>query len=87
MIRQPLTKVEIALNQQRLTGEFCDVTIFCGTEVRFAHRCVIASASEAWDFWVLVVKKVKSRRFGTKICLEADILKFESLTLLGAHQI
>ena len=50
MIRQPLTKVEIALNQQRLTGEFCDVTIFCGTEVRFAHRCVIASASEAWDF-------------------------------------
>ena len=60
MIRQPLTKVEIALNQQRLTGEFCDVTIFCGTEVRFAHRCVIASASEAWDFRVLVVKKLNA---------------------------
>ena len=29
----------------RLTGEFCDVTIFCGTEVRFAHRCVIASGA------------------------------------------
>ena len=29
----------------RLTGEFCDVTIFCGTEVRFAHRCVIASGT------------------------------------------
>ena len=30
----------------RTTGDFCDVTIFCGSEVRFAHRCVIASASD-----------------------------------------
>ena len=58
----------------RLTGEFCDVTIFCGTEVRFAHRCVIASGAFFLP-WVEIQNILASDRLKNTVFSPIEVTK------------